>query len=187
MKETIEFFRESLRNLKTVGTFTRSSRFLCKEAVSHVDFTQAELIVELGAGDGVITRHILRAMKPTARLLAFEVNPAFCETLREIDDPRLILAEDSAANLGQHLEKLGAAKVDYVISAIPFVALPKEDGQKIVQICHDHLKGEGRYIQVHYSLILKKLYQTIFGNVDINFVPLNVPPAFVLVSEKRAI
>jgi hypothetical protein len=33
-------------------------------------------------------------------------------------------------------------------------------------------------------LLTKKFYQTIFGNVDISFVPLNIPPAFVLVSEK---
>jgi len=32
---------------------------------------------------------------------------------------------------------------------------------------------------------MKQLYSTVFGNVDVNFVPLNVPPAFVLVSEKN--
>lgn len=183
---TIEFFREGLKNLKTVGTLTRSSRFLCQGMVRHVDFSEAELIVELGAGDGVITKHILRQMKPNARLLAFEVNGRFCDILRSINDPRLTVAEDSAENLDDYLEELGASEIDYIISAIPFVALPKDLGMRIVNLCHDRLKEGGLYIQVHYSLLAKNIYETVFGNVDINFVPFNVPPAFVLVSEKRS-
>ena len=76
-------------------------------------------------------------------------------------------------------------EVDYFISAIPFVALPKELGYSIVRACHKRLRQSGLYIQLHYSLLAKSLYESIFGNVDVNFVPLNVPPAFVLVSEKH--
>ncbi|MCB0568415.1 MAG: methyltransferase [Phaeodactylibacter sp.] len=185
MKDSIEFLREGLRNLKTVGTVTRSSRRLCEGAIKHVDFPQARVIIELGAGDGVITKHILQHMHPDARLLAFEVNPRFCESLRDIQDPRLIVVEDSAEKLAEYMARIGAEKADYVISAIPFVALPKEMGYNIVRACYNNLRVSGRYIQVHYSLLAKKLYESVFGNVDINFVPLNVPPAFVLVSEKR--
>jgi len=153
--------------------------------VSHVDFSEADMVVELGAGDGVITRHILSEMKPDSKLLAFEVNPKFCDIMRNIDDDRLIVVEDSAENLGLHLKNAGADKADVILSAIPFVALPKELGLKIIRECHHYLKDKGLYIQVHYSLLARNLYETVFGNVDINFVPLNVPPAFVLVSEKR--
>jgi phospholipid N-methyltransferase len=154
--------------------------------IKHVDFENASLIVELGAGDGVITKHILSKMRPDAKLLAFEVNPKFCDVMRQqIKDDRLIVIEDSAEQLGKYVKEAGASEVDYVISAIPFVALPKELGYEIVGKCHDYLKDKGKYIQVHYSLITKQLYASIFGNVDVNFVPINVPPAFVLVSEKQ--
>lgn len=182
---TIEFFREGLKNLKTVGTVTRSSKFLCKGVIRHIDFKKADLIVEIGAGDGVITRHILKKMKPNARLLAFEVNPRFCDLMRKIDDERLIVVEDSAEHLGIYIEKLGAREADYIVSAIPFVALPKDLALEIIRTCHRYLKEGGLFLQVHYSLLAKNFYETVFGNVDINFVPLNVPPAFVLVSEKR--
>lgn len=181
----IEFFREGLRNLKTVGTVTRSSRFLCRGAIRHVDFQQAKLIVELGAGDGVITKHILEHMRPDARLIAFEVNSRFCDQLRAIGDERLIVAEDSAEKLSVYVHQLGAKEVDCIVSAIPFVALPKELGQRIVSECCRYLRMGGKFIQVHYSLLAKPLYEGVFGNVDVNFVPLNVPPAFVLVSEKQ--
>ncbi len=182
---TIAFLREGLRNLKTVGTVTRSSRQLCEKAVSFVDFQNAKVIVELGAGDGVITKHLLKYMRPDARLLAFEVNPKFCARLRSIGDERLIVIEDSAEHIGRYLSENQLGEIDDVVSAIPFVALPKEAGQLIVTATRDHLKRGGRYIQVHYSLLMKSLYENVFGNVDVNFVPLNLPPAFLLVSERR--
>lgn len=183
----IEFLREGIRNLQTVGTITRSSKHLCLSMIKHVDFQKADLIVELGAGDGVITKHILKHMKPGARLLAFEVNPKFCDVLRQLQaqDDRLLVVEDSAENLPQYIQTVGAKEVDYFISAIPFVALPKSLGEKIVGLCHNCLRHSGLFVQVHYSLMMKQLYRSVFGNVDVNFVPLNVPPAFVLVSEKR--
>lgn len=181
----MDYLREGIRNLKTMGTLTRSSRQLCKNMVSHVNFTDAELIVELGAGDGIITKSILQKMRPDSKLLVFEVNPKFCQILRQINDPRMMIAEDSAEKLGEYLEKMGYAKVDYVISAIPFVMLPKQLGLDIISNCHYYLKIGGRFVQFHYSLVAKNIYETIFGNVDINFVPINIPPAFVMVSEKR--
>lgn len=182
---TIAFLREGLKNLKTVGTVTRSSRQLCEKAVSFVDFSNAEVLVELGAGDGVITKHLLKHMRPDARLLAFEVNPKFCALLRDIGDDRLIVVEDSAEHIGRYLRDNDLGEIDDVVSAIPFVALPKEAGQQIVTASRDHLKMGGHYIQVHYSLLMKSLYEGIFGNVDVNFVPMNLPPAFLLVSERR--
>ena len=173
----IEFFKESVKNLKTVGTITRSSDFLCKRMIKHVDFENAQTIVELGAGDGVITKHILNSMKKDSSLIVFEVNSAFCEELRKIDDDRLTVVEDSAENVEQYVE----SKVDYFISAIPFVMLPKKLAVSILNVCKNTLSSQGKFIQVHYSLVIKKMYQKIFGDVKVNFVPLNLPPAFVLV------
>jgi len=182
----IEFFRESIRNIKTVGTITRSSKYLCKGMIEPVDFKKADVIVELGAGDGVVTEHILKNMKPDAKLFAFEVNKPFCDLMRDKfkGDKRLIVVEDSAAIVADILKSHNIEQADYIISAIPFVSLPDELGYEIVNACKDVLKSKGLYIQIHYSLLMKKMYKKVFGNVDVSFVPLNIPPAFVLVSEK---
>ncbi len=181
----IEFFRESLRNIRRTGTITRSSKSLCKHMVKYVDYKEANLIVELGAGDGVITKYILKRMRKDTKLISFEVNVEFCKRLRSIEDPRLIVIEDSAENLEKYLNQYQFKKVDAVISAIPFVSLPDELGLTIVGECERFLKKGGKFTQMHYSLLSKKLYQKVFGNVSIHFVPINIPPAFVLVSEKR--
>lgn len=180
----IDFFKESIKNLKTVGTLTRSSKYLCKGMIKPVDFDNADVIIELGAGDGVITEHILRHMKKDSVLLAFEVNKKFCDQMRKIQDDRLIIIEDSAEKLGEYLEKHNLGKADYIISAIPFVAFPDDLAKSIIRTCKEHMKNNALFIQVHYSLLAKKFYQSIFGNVDVSWVPLNIPPAFVLVSEK---
>ncbi|NBB88279.1 MAG: methyltransferase domain-containing protein [Bacteroidetes bacterium] len=181
--KNIPFIRESIRNLKTVGTITKSSRALCKGAANEVDYTAAKEIVELGAGDGVITKHILKAMAPDARLMVFEVNESFCDQLRAIDDDRLIVIQDGAEQLDHYLTEHHFVGLDAVISAIPFVIFSDEQARQIITDCRNHLKSGGLYVQVHYSLVARKMYRDIFGNVKTKFIPLNIPPAFVLTSQ----
>lgn len=177
----ISFFRESLKNLKTVGTVTRSSPALCREAAAHVDYHNAKVIVELGAGDGVITRHILAQMRPDTKLLAFEVLPKMVEKLRKIDDPRLVVIPESAEKMGVYLKKHGFQHADAMVSAVPFVALPNELAYRIVRESRKHLCPKGTFAQVHYALSMMKMYQSIFSSVEINRVLMNLPPAYVLV------
>lgn len=181
----IDFLKTGIKNLKTVGAVTRSSKYLCKKSISFIDFSEAKVIVELGAGDGVVTKHILKKMRPDAKLLAFEIMPDLVNLLRKIDDDRLYIIEDSAEFLDKYLAEMKTSSADYILSAIPFVMLPEEEAMAIIQACYDNLKQGGAFIQIHYSLMAKKLYQKVFGNVDVNFVPLNVPPAWVLVSKKQ--
>jgi phospholipid N-methyltransferase len=185
MTTSLSFLKESIRNIRTTGSVVRSSRYLVREMLKPVDFKQAKVIVELGAGDGVLTREILKKMHANARLLCFEINPEFCKILNEIKDKRLILIEDSAENLDVHMKKMNITEVDYIISGIPFVSLPDELSYSIVRGCYEALKKTGLYVQFHYSTIIKRMYQEIFGNVDINFVARNFPPAFVMVCIKN--
>jgi phospholipid N-methyltransferase len=182
----LKFFSESLKNLKTIGTITRSSQYLCEKMVSFVDFENSKVIVELGAGDGVITEHILAGMRPDAVLLTFEVNKKFIKTIKEkIKDDRMILIPDSAEKLPEYLKKYGLDSADNIVSALPFVNIPDNIGTSIKVKSRDVLKKGGKFIQVHYSLLEKSSYENIFGNVDVSFEPRNIPPAFVLVSEKK--
>jgi phospholipid N-methyltransferase len=177
----LQFLREGIKDLKTVGTITRSSRYLCRGMIKPIDFSTAKVIVELGAGDGVLTRHILDNMRPDATLLTFEIMEKFCDLIRNtIHDERLIVIQDSAEHLPDHLAQHGFDKADHILSAIPFVLLPREEARRLITISRDNLKPGGRYNQMHYSLALKSLYEDIFNEVKLSFIPLNIPPAFVL-------
>lgn len=176
---TWSFFKESVKNIKHTGTITRSSKFISKAMISYVDFENADFLVELGAGDGVITKHILKAMKPNTKLMVFEISEPFCNEIRAINDDRLIVIQDSAEKLGEYLKEYGFTEIHDVISAIPFVVVPEEMGENIVGEVRKYLRKGGTMVQLHYSLLTKKLYEQFFDQVKIKFVPLNIPPAFL--------
>jgi len=176
----LKFFKEGLKNLRTIGTVTQSSSYLCKKIVDMSDLSAAKCIVELGAGDGVMTRHILDEMPHDGKLFTFEINDKFCDILRDIEDGRLIVIEDSAEYIKKYINQYGFEEVDVIFSALPFVVLPDDVSKSIVQSCYDYLKPLGQFLQVHYSLVQKKLYKRTFGNVDVKFQFLNLPPAFIL-------
>lgn len=184
MMGSLEFLQESLKNMKTIGTVIRTSRFTSRAITDLIDFEHAKVIVELGAGDGAITHHILDKMNSDAILIVFEVNKPFCEILEKIDDTRIIIIPDSAEKLSEYLGTMNIEFVDCIISAIPFVVLPDELAEVILYECKKKLKRGGDFIQIHYSLLKKKMYEEIFGSTKINFVALNIPPVFIMHSKK---
>lgn len=187
MRKAKVFLEQSLKNIKQVGTITKSSSFLCKEIVKQIDFTPGQVLLELGAGDGVITQYILKKMAPDSKLIAFEINPVFCEVLRQMNDPRLIVVEQSAVELPEVLKSLNVEQIDHVISAIPFVIFPEAVILQIIHAAVDVMSPTAKFVQVHYSLLAKKTYEKIFGLITVRFVPFNIPPAFLLIMQKAAV
>ena len=180
---TFSFLLEGIRNITTTGTITRSSTALCKAAIDRIDWANTKVVVELGAGDGVITRHILDRLGPDGKVIAFEVSEDLCNDMRKIGDDRLVVAHDSAENIQRWLDTIGADKADHIVSAIPFAALPEELGRRIVAAARATLRPGGGYNQVHYSLKTKGYYEAAFGGVETRRVWRNLPPAWVLYCE----
>ena len=177
---TFSFLLEGLKNLRTTGTLTRSSPALCEAAVDRIDWKTTNVVVELGAGDGVITKYILDRLPAHGKVIAFEVSGDLCDDMRAFADPRLVVAQDSAENIRHYLDQIGADKADHIVSAIPFAALPEQVGRNIVRAAKDNLKPGGCYNQVHYSLKKRSYYEEAFGRVELRRVWRNLPPAWVL-------
>ncbi len=83
------------------------------------------MIVEYGPGVGTITTEILRRMRPDAHLIAIETNETFVKFLKgSLQDPRLHVANESAADVAIILERLNLPQAQYVISGIPLGSMP---------------------------------------------------------------
>ncbi|MCY7409690.1 MAG: methyltransferase [Chitinophagales bacterium] len=173
------YFREAISKLKTVGSVVPSSPKLARAMVRKVDSHLPQIIVELGTGEGAITRSILAKMHADSYLVAFEINELFLTSLRKIKDERLIIINDSALEINKHLKELKLPHADIIISSLPLVMFQKRFSYKIISACHQALKKNGSYIQFHYSNLYKKLYERIFESVEVSFVLNNLPPAFV--------
>lgn len=174
-----------MRNLRLTGSVAPSSRFLCRAVASKIDPEKAKVVVELGPGDGVITRFILNRLRPDARLIIFEINIVFVEKIKAtFDDPRMTIIHDSAEKMGRYFREMGILEVDYFVSAIPFVMLRETLAARITIECRRWLRTGGKFIQFHYSPLLLRLYRRVFGNLNVEVVPLNIPPAIVVSCEK---
>ncbi|MBC7885464.1 MAG: methyltransferase [Saprospiraceae bacterium] len=181
----VKFLFHSLRNFQEMGTVVRSGGPMCRKMTQFIDKKNDLIIMELGAGDGAITSHILNKMSPDAKLFVFEINPELCEVVGRIQDDRLILINDGAQHMEKYMQKYNISQVDTIISAIPFLVLPEELTNEILQLSRNVLKTGGQFVQMHYSKSLEKKYKSIFGNLQSYFVTFNIPPGYVFRSVKE--
>src|SRR5580692_10012768 len=120
LKQRLLFALNFFRHPFMLGSIWPSSRYLVDEVLRPVDWERARVIVEYGPGVGTITTEILRRMRPDAHLVAIETNETFVRFLRtSLDDPRLHVVNDSAAEVQAVLRRLGLPLASYIISGIP--------------------------------------------------------------------
>jgi len=171
--------KELFSNLKTTGAITFSSKALVNKMLSFADLKGAKTIIELGGGDGSITRGIAERMDADAQLYVFEISSTFCDSLKkEFPQPNVHIICDSASNFDQYIN--GTAP-DLIFSSLPFSLIPKEEREKIYSKSSQTLNGKGQFIQICYSYLLKFQFAKHFQQVRTSFTLKNFPPAFIIV------
>ncbi|WP_369048199.1 class I SAM-dependent methyltransferase [Tenacibaculum sp. UWU-22] len=185
MGKKFNFFKEAVKNYKTLGTVVPSSRYLAERMLKSIDFSNEIVIVELGPGNGAITHKILKNLSPKSTLICFEINDVFYNELVKIKNEQLIVLKASAEKITTELQKLGIAKTNYVISSLPLTILPKELSTTILEQCYKSLKADGLFIQYQYNLSYYRRLKSVFKTVLLDFEPLNFPPAFVYRCKKQ--
>lgn len=173
----VAFLRGFIERPKEVGSIIPSSRFMERRITRTAEIAQSKLIIELGPGTGGTTKALLKAMAPDAKLLAIEINPGFCDLIREtLPDPRLIVHEGSAAEIPEALVKHDLGAPDVVLSGIPFSTMPREIGLSILRTTKESLAPGGRFVAYQFRDVVHTLGKQVFGPADIQLELLNVPP-----------
>ncbi len=178
------FLQGFLKSPMEVGSIIPSSRFLERRIVRSAEVGRAKLVVELGPGTGGTTRALLKAMDPGARLVAIEVNPRFVALLRRIRDPRLIVHEGSAAEIGEVLAHYGLPAPDVILSGIPFSTMKRSVAMAILRSVHDALEPGGLFVGYQVRDRIGTLGREVFGRPHVQMELLNVPPMRVYRWEK---
>ncbi|HEY4211229.1 MAG TPA: rRNA adenine N-6-methyltransferase family protein [Steroidobacteraceae bacterium] len=182
--ETLLFARNFFRHPRMLGSIIPSSRFLVRQLLAHVDWNNAGVIVEYGPGSGVITKEILRRMRPDAHLVTIETNPEFVQFLSEsLPDPRLQVVQDSAVAVDEILRRHGLDKADYIISGIPFSTLDAPLREQILRKTSAVLQPGGAFLVFQFSTRVLPDLRRIFHYVKRSFQPLNVLPAHLFICE----
>jgi phospholipid N-methyltransferase len=145
--------------------------------INPIDWNSTRSIVELGAGTGVITRYIHQFKHPKCQGIIFEQDEELIMYLKRIYQG--LHYHSRAEDLYPVLQERGLSEVDCILSGLPFMNFSPDLRERILNGVFLSLKPGGLFIQFQYSLQMKRHLVNIFTNVDLRFVPLNIPPAFV--------
>ena len=171
-----------LRHPVAVGNPFASGRGLCKAMAAQLHVTPDEYVVEIGAGNGAVTKSILKAGIKPEKLIIIERDPKFRNELQR-KYPDVHVEQGDAKDIATILKARGITEVAAVVSSLPLLNMPHSLRHAIVQACFHVLKRDGQYIQYTYGFVspVPKRNQTeigIDGQVK-KFILLNIPPARV--------
>lgn len=202
----LRFLSESIRNQRTVGSLWPSSRGLSRAMVAPIfDENLAHRgtplrVLEVGAGVGPITAELVDRLLPGDTLDVVELSPDFCRVLRERFGGGPVVPTVHEVSI---LDFAPGRTYDHVVSGLPLANFPIEMVERIYDRYFDLLEPGGTLIMFKYILGREALRTLGVGEnrrraarlmeleaaldrhqVDLKVVPLNFPPAHVVVRQK---
>ncbi len=188
----MRFIREAMRDPASTGAIAASSKGLARLIVDRAELKHARVVVELGPGTGVFTAEIMKRMPVTADYLGIEINQEFVRQLTQ-RFPSAAIRHASAHDISSLLREQGHADADRIISGIPWMSLPKDMREDMLERVAHALAPGGLFLTFAYFPInhlprgkaFKELLSEHFSHVVKSpIVVANIPPAFVYICKK---
>ncbi|WPP52649.1 class I SAM-dependent methyltransferase [Catalinimonas niigatensis] len=166
---------EAIKNIKQIGSIASSSRFLTRKIIKEIDFSKKIRVLELGAGNGVFTREILKRMSSDSELYTYENHDGFIPLLKKIKDRRLFVRGECVSSI----ELLPDQHFDIVISSLPLANLSDRFKENMYKEIQAKLLHTGIFIQYQYFLHDYRNIEKSFHVCELDFCLFNLPPAFI--------
>ena len=193
------FLKQGITKWDQTASLVPSQRFLVNAMVDGTRPENAGAILELGPGVGVMTKPLLRRMRPDARLFTIEIDEPIHEALvRNVSDPRLVAMLGSAADAEKLLAEHGfEGKVDAILSSLGMSLIPEPIREQILESALRVLAPHGVFVQFGYfhtkhlaytkergwsGFDYQRMLERRFRRVTRSPVALNVPPAWCYVA-----
>jgi len=176
------FLYKFILHPQQIGSITPSSSFLIKKALSNIDWENVDTLVELGAGNGVFTEVIAKNKKASCKVLLVEKDFQMRKELRT-NFPSFFYGA-KAEKLDWLLNQHELPQADCIVSGLPFSNFPPALRDSIMGAINQSLKPGGIYIGYQYTLQMKNILKRYFSEVHVQFVPMNLPPAFIFYCRK---
>jgi phospholipid N-methyltransferase len=180
------FLRAVARQPFGVGAVVPSSPALAAMMVGCAEIGAGDVLVEVGAGTGPMTRALVDA-RPDNPLLVLEPDPAMAAMCRS-RVPQAEVIEAYAQELPRLLSERGHARADRVISSLPFAGWPPSLQAEVLDVLRDVLAPDGRMVTFTYvhsphlpaGRRARRQLESRFARVEVSpWVWRNMPPAFV--------
>ncbi|MEV4751951.1 methyltransferase domain-containing protein [Streptosporangium sp. NPDC049248] len=185
--DTLTFLRAIMRNPQQLGAIAPSSKAVARLAASVVPATPGAVVVELGAGGGVISDAIRDRLPPGGRQLAVEVNEGMVSHLRRSRPWLEVIAAD-AGDLGKLLRQAGLSHADAIVSSLPWTLFEEARQRRVLEEISASLVPGGTFSTVTTLTVLplqrfrhfRGLLEGTFATVGtLGPIWRNVPPALV--------
>lgn len=180
MNDFLLFLGKFVRHGTNIASVAPSSPWLARATLSNVDWDRADVVVELGAGTGPITRVIAALARPKTRVIVLERDADFARLLRErfAHLAHFDVVEGDVRDLASILQDRGINQVDAVISGLPVPSFPGDLQLELFRVVRSVLKSAGTYSQItEIPWLYLRFYRRFFDEVRFVFEPRNIPPA----------
>ncbi len=178
-KENFVFIKSFISHPRRTGSIFPSSIYLAKEMVSHVPKAKPGIVIELGAGTGIVTEALIQTGIRPEDIIVIEFSHELVKNLRR-KFPNIHIIEGNAAHLNTLL-KNEKRKIKAVISSLPLRSLPKSTTQAILEQIKTILPIKATYIHFTYSFRKNHHHYSLphFHSIVSKRIWLNLPPARV--------
>ncbi|KKQ34571.1 MAG: Methyltransferase type 12 [Candidatus Nomurabacteria bacterium GW2011_GWB1_37_5] len=178
----INFIKTLSKDHKVAAIFP-STPFAAKKFASEVK-PHYKIVVEYGAGDGAVTKEILKKLPKDGKLFAVELNLDFVNELKKINDDRLHILSTDVAKISKELETLG--EIDMVISGIPFTFFKPDIREEVIRDSYKALRPNGSILLYQHYLLMLPYLKRVCGKKNVRWYvePRNFLPYWVMIGEK---
>ena len=175
------FLRRWLAHPLRVGAIAPSAPALARAMakVAWAEFTDGNLVVELGPGTGSVTRALVAAGVPEERLVLVERDRHLHAWLEEQFPGANVILSD-ARQLDRILPAGQTGRISTVVSSLPLNSLPRRDRDEIVRAAFRVLSDDGSLVQYTYGVPSPLPCEALgLTGQRVAFAAANLPPATV--------
>jgi phospholipid N-methyltransferase len=188
MNENFQFLQAFLKNPLKVGAIAPSSPELAAKMIDGINADEDNVVLELGVGTGAITKFLQEMIPNNKSYLGIELDKDLVRTLnRNYEDLQIVCG--NACDAYSIHKKSGLGRVRYIICCLPFVSLPNEVGERILEQV-DRFMQKGctfrtfQYAHGYYmpsAIKLREFMRQRYGKSRRSkLIVKNVPPAYTL-------
>lgn len=140
------FFRRWLAHPLRVASLHPSSERLSALIAAQAVRSQDEVVLEVGAGTGPVSRAMIEAGLPPEQLVMIELDPAMCELLRS-EFPDATVLEGDALQPETVVPESWRGRFTNCVSGLPILGCKRDQQFNFVRQTFALMGGEGRLIQ----------------------------------------
>jgi phospholipid N-methyltransferase len=172
-----------VRDYNQVGALTVSTKYVVRSVARQID-SDHRFIVEYGAGDGILSKSLLKRLPEDGRVTAVELNDHLYDELGRIRDHRFHAIKGDAIALSRWPEIFRLPRIEAVVSSIPLTFVNPRRREELIRNTYDALVRGGVFVVYQYTPLILRTLGKYFRKITTDFEPRNIPPYFIMRAEK---